>query len=388
MAGHVRKLENGRYMARFPLGGRGRFRSKTFDRKIDASRWLNTQTARRDRGDWVDPAHAAESFQAVAESWLASRRDVAASTRSRDGAYLRNQILPHLGALRLRDVTPEVLDEWVAILDEVEDRAPATVRKAFNLASQVLDRAVVLRKIPANPAKVKDAVSLPALEPADMRFLTVEEAGELADATDPRYRALVVTGAYTGLRWGELAGLRSKRLDLDAGTVTVAETLYEVGGVLGFKDPKTAAARRTLTLPPYLVGELREYLAANPVVGDGLVFADTQGKPLRRSNFARRVFKPAVRASVGEPCRVHDLRHTQAAWLIANGEHPKTIQTRLGHASISTTLDRYGHLMPGLDEAAAARLTGPRKHPGSTQSTATISELPVGEPQTSGDQGF
>lgn len=379
MAGHVRKLPNGRYIARFPVGGRGRYRSRTFTRKGDADKWLTSQNTRRDRGDWVDPAHAGESFQAVADAWLASRRDVAESTRARDGSYLRNQVLPHLGRLRLREVTPEVLDAWVATLDEEMELAPATVRKAFNLASQVLDRAVVLRKIPANPAKVPNAVSLPTLQSSEMRFLAVSELDELADAADPRYAPLVVCGAYTGLRWGELAGLKAKYLDLDGGRLTVAEVLYEVGGRLGFKDPKTRAARRSITLPGVVRDVLGEHLGTRPVVGHGLVFTDTAGGPLRRSNFARRVFKPAVAASVGEPCRVHDLRHTHAAWLIANGEHAKTIQARLGHASIKTTLDRYGHLMPGLDEDAADRLdelaAGRGKHSGSTRTSATVSKL-------------
>jgi integrase len=380
MAGHIRKLEGGRYMARFPLGQRGKFRSKTFDRRLDADRWLTSQNSARDRGEWVDPAHAAESFRVVADGWLAGRRDVAESSRARDTSYLRNLILPFLGQLRLRDVTADVLDGWVATLDE--GYAPATTRKAFNITSQVLDRAVILRKIPANPARVKDAVSLPALDPSEMRFLSVEELGEFADAVDARYRALVVSGAYTGLRWGELAGLKARYLDLGAGTVTVAESLYEVGGKLGWKSPKSKASKRTITLPPYLIEELHDYLGKHPVVGEGLIFPDTAGGPLRRSNFARRVFKPAVAASVGEPLRVHDLRHTHAAWLIANGEHSKTIQTRLGHGSIKTTLDLYGHLMPGLDEAAAGRLEGPGKHSGSTQTRATVSEMPVRDSKT------
>lgn len=186
---------------------------------------------------------------------------------------------------------------------------------------------------------------------------------------------MVVSGAYTGLRWGELAGLKAKYLDLGAGTVTVAESLYEVGGKLGWKTPKSKASKRTITLPPYLIEELHDYLSHHPVVGEGLIFPDTARRPLRRSNFARRVFKPAVAASVGEPLRVHDLRHTHAAWLIANGEHPKTIQTRPGHGSIKTTLDLYGHLMPGLDEAAAARLVGPEKHSESTRARATVSKI-------------
>lgn len=178
MAGHIRKLEGGRNMARFPLGQRGKFRSKTFDRRLDADRWLTSQNSARDRGEWVDPAHSAESFRAVADGWLAGRRDVAESSRARDTSYLRNLILPFLGQLRLRDVTADVLDGWVANLDE--DYAPATTRKAFNIASQILDRAVILRKIPANPARIKDAVSLPALDPSEMRFLSVDELGDLS----------------------------------------------------------------------------------------------------------------------------------------------------------------------------------------------------------------
>ena len=77
---------------------------------------------------------------------------------------------------------------------------------------------------------------------------------------------------------------------------------------------------------------------------------------MRRTNFRRRTWLPAVRASIGEPLRFHDLRHTHAAMLIAQGEHPKVIQLRLGHSSIQVTLDTYGHLFEGLDEAAAERL--------------------------------
>jgi len=90
--------------------------------------------------------------------------------------------------------------------------------------------------------------------------------------------------------------------------------------------------------------------------GGLLVFAALDGEPLRRTNFRRRVWLPAVNATVGEPMRFHDLRHTQASWLIAQGEHAKVIQARFGHASIRTTLDIYGHLFDGLDQAAADRL--------------------------------
>ena len=185
------------------------------------------------------------------------------------------------------------------------------------------------------------------MDTTEMRFLDHDEVDALAGVIVAKYRALVLTAAYTGLRFAELAGLRAKRLDLDERRLTVAETLVEVRGRQLFKGPKTAASRRTVVLPGSLVDVLAAHLGEWPAVGDGLVFTSNGGGLLRRTNFRRREWIPAVAATVGEPMRFHDLRHTQAAWLIAQGEHPKTIQTRLGHASISTTLDTYGHLMTG-----------------------------------------
>jgi integrase len=110
-----------------------------------------------------------------------------------------------------------------------------------------------------------------------------------------------------------------------------------------------------VNVPAFLVEELAGHLATFPG-DDGLVFTAARGGPLRRTSFRRREWLPAVEASVGMPCRFHDLRHSHAALLIANGAHPKVIQARLGHSSIKTTLDTYGHLFEGLDEAAAERL--------------------------------
>ena len=102
--------------------------------------------------------------------------------------------------------------------------------------------------------------------------------------------------------------------------------------------------------------ELNAHLVNWPPNEEGFVFTAPHGGPLLRRNFRRRTWLPAVRGSVGEPMRVHDLRHTHAAMLIAQGEHPKVIQNRFGHSSIKVTLDTYGHLFDGLDEAAAERL--------------------------------
>jgi integrase len=169
-------------------------------------------------------------------------------------------------------------------------------------------------------------------------------------------------------------------LDLNAGiglhdqlrrTMRIEETLGEIQGRVLTGPVKTKASRRTVSLGRTLAGVLEDHLAIHPPDPQGLVFTAPEGGALRHNNFRRWYWIPAVRASVGQPCRVHDLRHSHAAMLIAQGVHPKVLQERLGHASIRTTLDVYGHLWKGLDEAAAVtvdavmapRSAGPLRDP-------------------------
>jgi integrase len=210
-----------------------------------------------------------------------------------------------------------------------------------------MDRAVVGNRIPRSPCR---DIDLPKLESVEMRFLSAAEINALAEAIDPRYRSLALTAGYTGLRFGELAALRPARVDLLRRRISVEETLNEVSGHLHLGPPKTKASRRAVSIPAFLA----DVLAAN-MKGE-LVFTSPEDGALRRGLFNRRFYAPAVKRSVGAPCRFHDLRHSHAAMLIAQGVHPRLLMERLGHSSIRTTLDLYGHLLPGLDEAAADAL--------------------------------
>jgi integrase len=145
-------------------------------------------------------------------------------------------------------------------------------------------------------------------------------------------------------------------LDLLRRTLTVFEALSDVREQVRLTSPKAAAALRRVALPRFLADDLERHLGRWPAASDGFVFTSPEGGPLRRTNLRRRDWLPAVHASVGEPLGFQDLRHSHAAMLIAQGEHPKVIQLRLGHSSIQVSLDTYGHLFEGLDEAAADRL--------------------------------
>jgi integrase len=299
------------------------------------------------RGEFTDPHLGRTTFDDWAAEVMASRVNLAPATKVRDDAVLRRLVLPHLGDSKLVRVKPVDVQRWIGTLSAA-GYAPSTIRKAYELAASVFEAAVLSDMLGKTPCR---GIRLPKLEQRSMRFLSVDEVQHLADTIDLRFRVLVLTAAGTGLRWGELAGLRLENLDLLRRSLRVAETLTEVQGTLTTAPPKTASSRRTVALPGFLVDVLARHLAQHPT--DSYVFRSPNGSPLRRSHFRTRFWLPAVRGSVGESCRFHDLRHSHAAMLIAEGVHPKVIQERLGHASIRTTLDVYGHLFEGLDEAAA-----------------------------------
>ncbi|MCH7670112.1 MAG: site-specific integrase [Acidobacteria bacterium] len=207
--------------------------------------------------------------------------------------------------------------------------------------------------IPVSPCR---NVKLPKITMSAMRILEPAETMALAEAIDERYRAMVLTAAYTGLRFGELAALRTERFDALRRTLRVEESLAEMEGQFLIKPPKLDASRRTVSVPSFVAEEMARHLAAHADETD-LIFGAPAGGPIRRTNFRRRIWLPAVRASVGDPCTFHDLRHTHAALFIAQGKHPKVIQERLGHASIKTTR----HIRAPLRRSRRGRCGPPRR---------------------------
>ena len=326
-------------------------RAKNFIRRVDADRFLVKVESDKLRGRYADPRLARTRLADWMEEWQATRTNLSPLTRIRDEGSIRNHVLPRFGLVPLGRLQPVHIAQWVADLD-ADGLAPATTRKAYQLLAASLFSAVDNGLIPVSPCR---NVKLPKLTTAPMRILEPAEIRALADAIDGRYRAMILTAAFAGLRFGELAALRTDRFDALRRTLRVEESLAEVRGEFVFKEPKSDAARRVVSLPSFIVEELAQHLAMY-ADDSGIVFAAPEGGPIRRMNFRRRTWLPAIDRSVGVPCTFHGLRHSHAALLIAQGEHPKVIQGRLGHESIKTTLDTYGHLFDGMDEAAADRL--------------------------------
>jgi integrase len=339
-----------RYVARY-VDPAGRERSKSFTRRDDAKAYLTEVEAAKLKGAWVDPAHGRTLFRDWHAEWWAGVVNLRPSTRLRDETYLRRYVLPRFGEVALDAIHQREVRAWVAWL-LAQGFAPATVVKAYQLLGKVMAAAVDAGMLVQSPCR---NVPLPRAEPEEMRFLNPAEVAALADRIHPAYRALVLVGAYGGLRIGELAALRRSRVDLAAGVVDVAETVNELKGRLAIGPPKTKASRRKVSLPPGVVEELAEHLR-HPGRPTDFVFRARGGQVLRVSNFRQNVWRPAVAAANLDGLRIHDLRHTAVALWIAAGASPKEVAHRAGHTSVSFVLDRYGHLFPEADTTLRTRL--------------------------------
>lgn len=207
--------------------------------------------------------------------------------------------------------------------------------------------------VQANPCTIKGAA--PERSP-EMRTAIIDQVAKLAEAVPPWYRALVLLAAYGGLRWGELAGLCRRHVDLAGGTVTVEQQLLEVDGAFALGPSKSDAGRRTVALPRIVVDALAGHLAAHvPDDPGAYLFRSEENTNLCRSNFRRRVWVPATRAAGVEGLRFHDLRHTAGTPAAVAGGTLREVMDRLGHSTAAAAL-RYQHAMANRDAAIARAL--------------------------------
>jgi integrase len=295
------------------------------------------------------------------------------------------------------------LQAWVSELGQ--RRSVATVAVALRLTSSVLRSAVRNRIVPFNAA---DGVRVPGARRRDTDERIVSRAdfrARLLPVLPDRYRAIVAVAGGAGLRWGEAAGLRADALDLDNARLSVIRTVVEVAGHTSFKPfPKSAAGRRTIPLPGWLVEIIREHLSQWPTDAAAPVFANEVGGPLRRTLFRSRIWRPAlvragmlgsVTAVVGGfeaqwtddagakhveqlrteasavrhvsrhqagGMRFHDLRHSYATWLVDDGVPVNMVQRVMGHERSLTTLDLYTRRTDNGDRILRA-LTDPDDDP-------------------------
>lgn len=340
-------------------GPDGSQRTQSFARRHDAQVWLDNEVAKLRKGDWTDPGLGRIKFRDWVTIWEDTLVYIRPRTKILNVGVAKNYLIPRFGDYRISAITTSDIREMMAEeMTATEGRlSNSAIRRHVLVMRVILEAAVADGRILKNPAK---AVKLPPEDSRDMRFLEPEEVAVLVKTIEEHYRPMVLTAAYVGLRWGELTGLATENVDLDGCRIRVERQISEVHGKLVFGPPKTKAGIRTVTMPRSLCEILEPHLETPAVHTSGLVFPGPKGGPLRAPSFRKVWRRACLRAGFDdgalEGLVFHELRHTAAALAIAQGAHPMAIKERLGHASITTTLDRYGGLFPRLDETIAEGL--------------------------------
>lgn len=357
----IRKLPSGHYRVRWKdLAGREY--GETFPNKKAALAKKAAVETKTLAGSYPDPSLGKQTLGSYLSEILAGD-NLRPSTRALYEIQARRYIVPRLGARTLVSIRPP--DVRRLYQDLLEDGVgKPTIEVVHRLLSKVLSQAFRDGLIPVNPASQARA---PRGGRKQVRVPSEIDVERIADAIDYRYRAMVLVAAWGGLRFGEVAALRVKHLHFGIseegfteGRIEVVEAVSEVGGRLFIGPPKSSASIRTVAIPGSVVEELQKHLADNPADPDQLLFPAPHGGVMGRSRFRSRFWLPALKLARLEHLDFHDLRHFAAAIAIKHGAHPKAIQERLGHQSIRTTLDIYGHLFPSLGEELAVRLNKAR----------------------------
>jgi integrase len=340
-----------RYRVRYRTPDRRQTDKRGFRTKRDAERYLAEVEVSKIRGEWVDPTLSRTSVNEWSGQWLAARANLKPTTRSAYEWILTKHVLPRWGTTALVEVAHQDVQAWVNELGKT--LAASTVRKLHVVFSGVMKSAAVNRLITRNPC---DGIRLPRIKSADRGYLNAEQVDDLAALCEP-YGVVIYFLAYTGLRWGEMAGLRVGRIDRRRGRLDVAEAVTESTGAIVWGTPKNHE-RRSVPYPRFLAGQLDQFCANK--TSEDTVFTSPNGQVLRGGNFRRNTFDRAVEAlreKHPDLPRItpHSLRHTAASLAISSGASVLSIQRMLGHASAAMTLDVYSDLFDDdLDAVAEA----------------------------------
>jgi integrase len=347
-----------------------------------AELYLAQSQAKRVRGEFRRPAKI--RFADFAVEWLNvyAKPNVKVRTYEAYETSLRVHLVPEFGDLYMSEISRRAIDSFIAdwlaggpgfrervrqardleakrARDEDRDPrpvklgcSPGTISNALTPLREMLGHAVEWEYLTTNPAL---GVKRPRVERTEMHVFGPAEIRKLLEkAEGATARAMILTAVATGMRRGELLALRWGDVDWNSHRIWVRRNINRHGQ---FQEPKTRGSVRAIAMPDTLAATLREHrMASRWKEADDLIFATEKGTPLDGQNFVRRVFDPALRRAGLPKIRFHDLRHSFASLLIAQGEHPKLISEQLGHASVQITLDRYGHLLPASYDSAGDRL--------------------------------
>jgi integrase len=356
--GSICQRSDGRWMARIGIGqdATGKRLTKTLygKTKKEVADKLTAEASALLTGSSVNPGRM--TLADLLGKWLeeSAKPNTARGTYANYKRIVDSHVVPNIGGVKLSAVRPLHVQTLLSTLEKAEVGARTrqyvyvTLHRAFKVAMrwQLLTR---------NPC---DGVTPPRVAKRQVKPLTAAQAKVLLEkAKSTRYYALYLLALTTGMRQGELFALSWKDVDLKRGVLQVRHSLEMVDNQLRLKEPKSESGRRQIALPNVASEALLDHKAK--LLAEGLaacpyVFPDSDGGLVRRSNFLKWSWHKIRTAAKLEGVHFHDLRHSSASLMLADGVHMKSIQAILGHSTISMTMDTYAHLMPDSQRQAAA----------------------------------
>ena len=373
MRGHIRPRGKGKWMIGFDIGrdpvtGKRRQRWHTVTgSKKDAERELRDMIRTLETGSYVEPTNI--RLGEFLKRWLADRKPrVSPKTYQEDRWIAERHINPHFGNVLLDHLRPGHLQDHYSRalregrLDGSGGLSPLPVLRQHRMIYATLQYAVKQGLVGRNVAQ---AVDPPRPARNEMRTLQPEEVRRLLEVVrDSWVYGPIFLAVYTGMRRSEILGLKWSDVDLEMATLSVRRAMHQLRDRSHvFTQPKSQKGKRQVALTPSTVSMLREYRAnkdfeavmlGTKLSDDRLVFTRADGSPLPADSLSLTYLRH-VRSIGIWGVRFHDLRHTHASLMLRQGVHPKIVQERLGHSTVSITLDTYSHVTPGLQEAAAQR---------------------------------
>lgn len=295
------------------------------------------------RGSWIDLRASSQTFQDLADSWIAQNPQKRQRSLERDLGILKLHLLPPLGQRKISNIKKtdlqDLINHWFT-----NGLKPRTIRRHVAVLKAIFKRAIDEERLPRNPA---DGLRIPKADPVEKHPLTPEEAMRLLNAIDPFFKPLVYIAITTGLRWSELVGLQLRDVVLDGPEprLTVNRGLHNTTSGPKYEKPKSTAGHRTIPLTAIQTDLITSHLAATADHRNGdatePLFITQKGGSVNYSNFRNRYFEPALKKAVISQTRIHDLRRTTATMLVEENVDIKSIEQIMGHSDIRLTLGLY-----------------------------------------------
>lgn len=362
--GTIYQRPDGRWCAQIPIGYEGgKLKRKTVYGKTEDEVWQDLVKIQRDKQQGLPIVTKGQTIGKFLEGWLEDsvKPSVREQTYKTYESTVRLHIIPVIGKVALDKLTPQDVQRMMREAAK-KDFTATHVAYCRTILRIALNKALKWGLVARNVAALADP---PKRQRYDAQYLTVDEARRFFKAVkSDRLEALYVVTTTLGLRKGEVCGLRWQDIDLENGELTVRFQLQRVGGKKQLVEPKTDRSRRSIALPPFVVTALRAHevrqradrkWAASKWQEHGLVFTTSIGTPLEQSNLSRAFHRLLDTAEIPRQ-RFHNLRHSAATLMLAQGVDAPAIMAVLGHSHISTTINLYAHVMPEVKRDAADRM--------------------------------